>query len=95
MSSPQPSPLKQAAEQSHGRPKVRDMLLFGGIATLVIFFVVATETNLPSFARIAVASLAGCGIGWLAGRYRIARIGALVLVVGLFVYRIAVGILVA
>jgi hypothetical protein len=65
------------------------MLVFGGLATIAAFFLLATETDLTSTARIAVSSILGCVYGWLASRYKLARIGALVFVVALVVIRIA------
>jgi hypothetical protein len=49
----------------------------------------ATETDLTSIQRIAVSSILGCVCGWLASRYKLARIGALAFVVALVVIRIA------
>ena len=89
MTAPRSSSAKPPPTGADGQPKVWAMLVFGGLATIAAFFLLATETDLTSTPRIAVSSILGCVYGWLASRYKLARIGALVFVVALVVIRIA------
>ena len=89
MTAPRSSSAKPPPTGTNGQPKIWAMLVFGGLATIAAFFLLATETDLTSTPRIAVSSILGCVCGWLASRYKLARIGALVFLVALVVVRIA------
>lgn len=88
MTSRPPSSAKQARTGSQEQPKVWAMLVFGGLATVIVFYSLALETDLPSIARILLSSLLGCTFGWFAGRYNLARIGAVVIIVVLVAIRV-------
>jgi len=67
------------------------MLVFGGLVTVGAFWLLATGTDLTCVPRIVVASLLGCLCGALAGRYRLVRTGALVLLTALVAISLATG----
>ncbi len=89
MTGPSPPSARQAPTGRQGRPKVWAMLVTGGLLTVGAFWLLATRTDLPSIPRIALSSLLGCLCGLLAGRYRLFRTGALVLLLALFAISLA------
>jgi hypothetical protein len=72
-----------------GQPKVWAMLVFGGLVTVGAFWLLASRTDLTSVPRIVVSSLLGCLCGALAGRYKLVRTGALVLLTALVAISLA------
>lgn len=91
MTGPVRPSARQAADGGQGRPQVWAMLVVGGLVTVGAFWLLATRTDLTSVPRIAVSSLLGCLCGALAGRYRLVRTGALIVLAALLAISLVAG----